>query len=129
MQVDPPRGEFLRQLQELSSHRQALQARSDLSEEAKRDLVDSLTVSLGPGGKHEARPEDLAITFEYAPSSRVFGFDSTELRPGSGGGGAAEALTANNADEYVERTLEFALDRGIRRQMEAFRGGFNQVSQ
>ena len=120
-QVDPGRGEFLRQLQELSSSKQALAARSDLSEEARRDLVDSLSVTVSGG--HEVRPEDLALTFEYAPSSRASGFDSAELRPG----GAAEALTAHNADEYVERTLEFALDRGIRRQMEALRAGFNRV--
>ncbi len=120
-QVDPGRGEFLRQLQELSSSKQALAARSDLSEEARRDLVDSLSVTVSGG--HEVRPEDLALTFEYAPSSRASGFDSSELRPG----GAAEALTAHNADEYVERTLEFALDRGIRRQMEALRAGFNRV--
>ena len=53
----------------------------------------------------------------------MFGFDSAELRPG----GSQEALTAHNADDYVERSLDFVLDRGLRRQLESLRAGFCQV--
>ncbi len=96
-------------------------SRTDLSEDAKRDLVDGLAVTVSGG--HEVRPEDLALAFEYSPSSRTFGFESAELKLG----GSRETLTAHNAEEYIERMLEFCLDKGIRRQLDAFRKGFNQV--
>ena len=36
-------------------------------------------------------------------------------------------MTLDNVDEYVSATLDFILDHGIRRQMNAFRKGFNAV--
>jgi len=96
-------------------------ARSDLSEEAKNDLIRELTVTVGG---HEVRLEDLALTFEHATSSaRVFGYDSVELIPG----GACVAVTVDNVEDYVDRTVDFILNKGIRRQMESLRAGFNLV--
>jgi E3 ubiquitin-protein ligase HECTD1 len=109
------------QLQELISVKQSLLARSDLSEEAKADLIRELTVSIGG---HEVHLEDLALTFEFSsPSASVFGYEAVELKAG----GASMAVTVENVEEYVERTLDFALNKGIRRQMEALRAGFNLV--
>ena len=36
-------------------------------------------------------------------------------------------VTISNLDDYLNLTLDFALESGIRKQMEAFRSGFNQV--
>ena len=41
--------------------------------------------------------------------------------------GGEKIVTLDNVDEYVSATLEFILDHGIRRQMNAFRKGFNAV--
>ena len=41
--------------------------------------------------------------------------------------GGEKTVTLDNVDEYVSAVLEFTLDYGIRRQMNAFRKGFNAV--
>ena len=41
--------------------------------------------------------------------------------------GENEEVNISNLDDYLSLTLEFALETGIRKQMEAFRSGFNQV--
>ena len=41
--------------------------------------------------------------------------------------GGEKVVTLDNVDEYVSATLDFILDHGIRKQMNAFRKGFNAV--
>ena len=41
--------------------------------------------------------------------------------------GGDEIVTLENVEEYVSVTTDFVLDQGIRRQMNAFRKGFNTV--
>ena len=41
--------------------------------------------------------------------------------------GENEIVSIDNVDDYLNLTLDFALESGIRKQMEAFRTGFNQV--
>ena len=41
--------------------------------------------------------------------------------------GGEKTVTLDNVDEYVSAVLDFTLDYGIRRQMNAFRKGFNAV--
>jgi len=65
----------------------------------------------------------LGMTMEYSPSSRVYGYPSVELRPGGGD----ESVTVHNVEEFVERTVDWALYRGVRSQLEALRSGFNTV--
>jgi len=60
------------------------------------------------------------------PASRVFGVGDhgvVDLMPNGGD----ELVTIHNVEEYVERTLEFVVVKGIRKQIKAFRNGFNQV--
>ena len=111
----------IQQLQELSASKQSILSRPDLSEEAKADLLDSLTVTMG---ENEARLEDLGLTFQFSPSSRVFGFAAHDL---VAAGAADRDVTVHNVEEYIDAVVDFALGSGIRRQMEAFRSGFNQV--
>jgi len=42
-------------------------------------------------------------------------------------GGSNILVTLDNIEEYVQLSFEFLLDKGIRRQMKAFRNGFNYV--
>ncbi|XP_012283753.1 E3 ubiquitin-protein ligase HECTD1 isoform X2 [Orussus abietinus] len=113
--VDPVRGEFLKEIQALTSRREKrLFEGAVLSE-------DSLRIS-HPSGASVAI-EDLALTMTYAPSSRVFEHEQIDLREG----GAEIPVTLENAKDYAELTVEFCLDRGIARQLEAFRAGFSKV--
>ena len=58
------------------------------------------------------------LTFQFNPSSKVYGYDMYDLRPD---GGDIE-VTLDNVETYVELVTDFCLNTGIRRQMEAFRG-------
>jgi E3 ubiquitin-protein ligase HECTD1 len=115
--VDEVRGLFLAQLQELSSRKARILQDNTLSAEARAHQVANLAL---PGG---AALDELALTMQYLPSSRCFGFAAADLRPG----GADQDVRLDNVDDYVDLTLEFCLETGLRRQMEAFRDGFNRV--
>ena len=53
-------------------------SRRDITDEDKADLIENLTFE---HNGHEVRLADLGLTFEYSPSSQVYGFPSTELIP------------------------------------------------
>ncbi len=118
--VDPERGEFLESLQDLVSRKQAIFARTDIPETEKTELVNRLTMSVKG---HDVRPEDLGLTMQYAPGSKVFSDCAHDLCPN----GENEFLTASNAEEYLAATMDFCLNTGVRRQLDAFRSGFNTV--
>ena len=43
-------------------------------------------------------------------------------------GGEDEEVTIHNVDEYVECTLDWCLNRGVYRQLEALRAGLVKIS-
>ena len=120
--IDPARGEFVNQLSELISQKQVLLASlENESDEVKAKAVSELKLELK--GSVVAL-EDLQLTFQYSPSSKVFGADAVvDLVPN----GEDDIVSINNVDDYVHLLLDFVLDKGIRRQMDAFRSGFNLV--
>ena len=67
-EADPGRGAFLVRLQALAGQKAALLADDTLGEEERRAEMDRLTVD-------GARLEDLDLTFQYSPSSKVFGYE------------------------------------------------------
>lgn len=104
--VDPTRGRFLLQLRALATRRRQILTDPTLSHEDRCRQADNLAltqpnlsstaVATSPysSGKPsivsqkiqsaagQVRLEDLGLTFQFAPSSRVFGFTDVELRPG-----------------------------------------------
>ena len=55
---------------------------------------------------------------------RIFGLDEgINLIPD----GDNELVTIHNVEDYLSLTLDLALNKGIKKQMDAFRAGFNQV--
>ena len=70
-----------------------------------------------------ARLEDLSLTMTFPSPARCLGYTCCELRPG----GDHQDVTEDNVEEYVELMLEFYLRRGIARQLEAFKAGFDRV--
>lgn len=120
--VDQVRGLFLQQLLDLAARKNRMLQDNTLSSEARSHQVANLALPVGPGGS-VVRLDDLALTMQYLPSSRCFGFAAADLRQSSGD----EDIRLENVEEYVDLTLNFCLEAGIRRQMEAFREGFNRV--
>lgn len=61
--------------------------------------------------------EDLALDFTLP------GYPDVELTPG----GSQIPVTIYNVESYLEKVIDLTLGRGVKRQVEAFRGGFSQV--
>ena len=104
--VDPARGRFLLQLRALATRRRQILTDPTLSHEDRCRQADNLaltqpsvtntsvTTTTYNSGKPsivsqkiqsaagQVRLEDLGLTFQFAPSSKVFGFTDVELRPG-----------------------------------------------
>lgn len=127
-EVDPGRGSFLEQLRSLVSLKQQVLSDTGLSEEDRRLQLLNLTLpSLPTSQGAEPLPgvklEDLCLTMQYAAPSKHLGYSAVELRSG----GADQEVNLGNVEDYVDLTLNWALENGIRRQLEAFRAGFCQV--
>ncbi|XP_046612689.1 E3 ubiquitin-protein ligase HECTD1 isoform X5 [Neodiprion virginianus] len=115
--VDPVRGEFLKQTQSLVSRRDRTLSDGPLTEEVR----DSLHITHPSGTSISI--EDLALTMSYAPSSRIFEHEQVELKEGS----VNIPVTLDNVHEYVDLTVKYCLERGIARQLDAFKAGFSKV--
>lgn len=118
--IDPIRATFLRQIQDLIKQKQKIMQDHNLSTEAKAHQIQNLCLN------HTSGPvllEDLALTFTYLPSSNVFEFLSVELVPN----GADIEVNIENIEEYADLTIQFCLDKGIARQLDAFYNGFSMV--
>jgi len=112
VEIDPNRGQFLVKLQELVNEKHNILNEEDLDK-----------LSLNMNGDI-VKLEDLGLTFQYSPSSRIFGLDEgINLIPD----GDNELVTIHNVEDYLSLTLDLALNKGIKKQMDAFRAGFNQV--
>ncbi|CAG0885275.1 unnamed protein product [Cyprideis torosa] len=120
--IDPERASFLDSLLSLSVRKKAILMDNSLSAEDKVNSIQSIRLPLKNGGE-ETSLEDLGLTFQYSPSSRVYKFHSTDLKPC----GEDILVTIDNVESYVSSVLTFCLETGIRRQMEAFLEGFNRV--
>jgi len=91
--VDPTRGRFLLQLRALATRRRQILTDPNLSHEDRCRQADNLALTPYTSTKPsisqkiqsaagQVRLEDLGLTFQFAPSSKVFGFTDVELRTG-----------------------------------------------
>lgn len=122
-EIDPHRAEFLRELQEVIAKKVAIEQMDQLSGEEKRRRIEELRLVTKSGGGLEVAIEDLALTFTFAPSSKVYGFEATELVAE----GHSVDVTIDTVEEYCELMTTFCLQDGIARQLQAFHRGFCQV--
>ncbi|KAK3576282.1 hypothetical protein CHS0354_036017 [Potamilus streckersoni] len=121
--VDPHRASFLKQLRELAARKQKILKDRSLSEDKKNLLLQQLALP-NPGlPSAGVFLEDLGLTFQFNPSSKVYGFSAVDLKPD----GEDEEVTLENVEEYVDLVTDFCLNTGIRRQLDSFRDGFNLV--
>ncbi|ESO05310.1 hypothetical protein HELRODRAFT_111260 [Helobdella robusta] len=113
--LDSIRASFLNDLRKLSEKKQQLMNEGISHDKSSTDCKLFL--------ENGARLEDLELTFVFNPSSKVYGYSTYELKKG----GETEHVTLEKVDEYVELVTDFCLVSGIRRQMEAFKAGFDLV--
>jgi E3 ubiquitin-protein ligase HECTD1 len=116
--IDPHRAQFLRQLNVLAAEKRAIERDLNLTDSEKQTKMQNLTLA-----DELACVEDLGLTFVFNPSSKVYGYTSVDLKTN----GENEAVTLDNLEEYVELVTDFCLNSGIRRQMDAFKVGFDRV--
>jgi len=114
--TNPYRATFISSLEVLVEKKKNILSDSSLSEKEKAQRLDELTLN-------NVKLDDLCLDFTYAPPSTVYGYNTYELKPT----GERIPLNIKNIDEYIDLIRSFCLDIGIRRQMEAFSAGFNNV--
>ncbi|XP_058800749.1 E3 ubiquitin-protein ligase HECTD1 isoform X3 [Phymastichus coffea] len=119
--VDPVRGEFLKEIQSLVSKRE--RAISEGHSSCAEDSLMGETLYISHSSGASVPIEDLALSMTYSPSSKVYHYEHVELKEN----GVDIPVTIDNAKEYTELTLNYCFDRGIAKQMEAFRSGFSKV--
>ncbi|XP_014233753.1 E3 ubiquitin-protein ligase HECTD1 isoform X8 [Trichogramma pretiosum] len=120
--VDPVRGRFLKEIQSLVSKRERALSEGGHSPAGDDSFLGETLYISHPSGA-SVPIEDLALTMTYSPSSKIYQYDYVELKEG----GSDIAVTIENAKEYTELTMNYCFDRGITRQLEAFRAGFSKV--
>jgi E3 ubiquitin-protein ligase HECTD1 len=118
--IDTIRAEFLKDLQELVQQKQNIESNEHLSKEERNRMIDDLKLKIKGS---EVLLEDLALTFTFLPSSKVYGFDAIDLIPN----GSQIDVNINNLEEYCDLTLNFCLQDGIAKQLQAFHKGFCEV--
>jgi len=111
----------VKQLSTYNEKRLSVLCDMNLNEEEKAKKLDELMFTTEHG--HSCKLSDLGLTFQYIPPSTIYGFDAVELQPG----GVDEVLTDENAGRYIELMKDFTMHKGIAKQLEAFRAGFNRV--
>ncbi|KAI6657623.1 E3 ubiquitin-protein ligase HECTD1 isoform X6 [Oopsacas minuta] len=85
---------------------------STLSELEKTNKIQDLNRSV----------ESLYINFTYCPET-CYGYDKYQLITE----GEEKTVTLDNAELYIDSIQEFLLRKGIQKQLESFRAGFNTV--
>lgn len=120
-EIDPHRAEFIKEIQDLIYRKQAIEQNEDLNDEEKMRQVSELKLVTKAG--HEVTLEDLALSFTYLPGSKVYNFEAADLVPE----GNNIDVTIRNVEEYCELTMNFCLQDGLAKQLQAFYRGFCQV--
>lgn len=121
MEIDPIRAEFLKDLQDLIQQKQTIEMMDDITRDEKENRINNLKLHTKSGG--EVSLDDLALTFTFLPSSKVYGFTAVDLLPN----GSSVDVTINNLEEYCDLTINFCLQDGIAKQLDAFHNGFCEV--
>jgi len=119
--IHPNKAKFIETLKKYIKKRYEIIDNRNMSREDKLKQLSELMFVTEHG--HQCKLEDLGLTFQYVPSSTVYGFEAVELLPN----GDDKLLTGENAEEYVQSLIDFTMHKGIAKQLKAFRAGFNRV--
>jgi len=122
-------GQFLLQLSQLSASKHSILSDSRLSPQQRLHQIANLTLpppaSVDPlqPPPPAARLADLCLSLQYLAPSSHLGYAALELVPG----GANIDLSMDTLDDYLRAVKNWILNAGIRRQMDAFKQGFDEV--
>uniref|UniRef100_UPI00358EFCC3 LOW QUALITY PROTEIN: E3 ubiquitin-protein ligase HECTD1-like n=1 Tax=Myxine glutinosa TaxID=7769 RepID=UPI00358EFCC3 len=116
-EIWPQTAKIIRELKDLAVRRRQILGNRSFSEDARNTKLQDLVLKNSTASGSFSNVEDLGLTFQYYPSSKVYGFSAVDLKPN----GEDEMVMVENAEEYVDLMLDFCLHSGIRKQMEAFR--------
>lgn len=119
-EIDPIRAQFIEELMVVVQQKQLIEQNMDLSASEKHDKIALIRLDTSTGS---VSLEDLALTFTYLPSSKIYGYVEAELIPN----GADVEVDINNIEEYCDLTIKFCLQNGIAKQLDAFQKGFCEV--
>lgn len=119
--INPLKGRFLKQLENLAERRREILKRDDLNSEQKHRAIDELLLKIDDD--HSCRLDDLSLTFQLNPSSQYYEYQHADLIKD---GGSVE-VTLDNIETYIDCCYDFYLNTGVRRQLEAFKNGFDLV--
>lgn len=119
-EIDPIRAHFIQDLMEIVQQKQTIEQNDGMSSTEKLDKINQLRLSTKAG---PVALEDLALTFTYLPSSKVYCYEAAELIPN----GANIDVDVNNVEEYCDLTMKFCLQDGLAKQLTAFHQGFCEV--
>jgi E3 ubiquitin-protein ligase HECTD1 len=111
---------FIQDLMELVQQKQSIEQNDSMSSAEKLERIDQLRLKTSSG---PVALEDLALTFTYLPSSKVYEYSAAELIPN----GANVDVDINNVEEYCDLTIKFCLQDGLAKQLNAFHKGFCEV--
>lgn len=120
IEIDAIRAQFIQELSELVQQKQNIEQDDDMSAAEKLERISELRLKTKSG---PVSLDDLALTFTYLPSSKVYGYSAAELVPN----GSNIDVTINNVEEYCDLTIKFCLQDGIAKQLDAFHKGFCEV--
>ncbi|KAI8807960.1 hypothetical protein BJ742DRAFT_710021 [Cladochytrium replicatum] len=108
--IDKPLYTSLMDLKKYSQAKRAIEKDESLTGVQRHKAIEEVTMK-------GARLEDLCLDFTLP------GFPDMELKPG----GRDVNVTMGNVEEYVQLVVDATVGSGVRKQIEAFRKGFNRV--
>lgn len=119
-EIDPIRATFISELMELVQEKHAIEHDDSMSSAEKLEKISQIRLMTKAG---PVAIEDLALTFIYSPSSKMYGYTFAELLPN----GSNIEVDINNVEEYCDLTVKFCIQDGLEKQLVAFEKGFNEV--
>lgn len=108
--VDKDLANSLKYLMQAVKAKREIDADAQLTPEQKTQATSEIRIK-------DARVEDLGLDFTLP------GYPSIELQPN----GSNIDVTIENVELYVNKVIEFTLQSGVQKQVDAFRAGFSQV--
>lgn len=119
-EIDEYRANLIKEFSTLANKRDEIQMDKSLSDNEKQSLLNNLKLKLND---NLINIDDLELTFEYNPPSKVYGYDSATLMSN----GENEKVNLFNIEKYSELLIKFIFDDGIKNQLKAFKYGFDLV--